>query len=199
MDHLLWGLILAALAAVFVCIARLQRKREKKDYSLAALLYSAKTGMKIVDVEETSRETWENGDGGRTRRGRSKIYLPTYEYTVDGRTYRYKSRVSVSSKREVGRTVTGYYNPELITEEKPKQNICCFFVVRSGRVLSGLCRAAVYGESRITHKVPLKKRRLFPSIRKAAAPRRGAPGARSPMFRRRDRTHSQHNITYRQR
>lgn len=50
---------------------------------------------------------------------------------MDGRTYRYKSRVSVSSRRDAGRSVTGYYNPEnpeLITEEKPRRNIFTGFL-----------------------------------------------------------------------
>ena len=131
MSDFLWGLILVLLAALFVFIAVLQRKHEKKGYEKAVQLYRAKTSMKIVGVEEASMETWENEKGGGTRRGKDKIYLPTYEYTVDGRTYQYKSRVSVSSKRDVGRSVTGYYNPEnpeRITEEKPRRNLFAGFL-----------------------------------------------------------------------
>lgn len=131
MSNFLWGVIIVLLAALFVLIAVLQRKHAKKDYERAAQLYRAKTSMKIVDIEEASMETWENEKGGGTRRGKDKIYLPTYEYTVDGKTYRYKSRVSVSSRRDAGRSVTGYYNPEnpeLITEEKPRRNLFTGFL-----------------------------------------------------------------------
>ena len=131
MSNFLWGVIIVLLAALFVLIAVLQRRHAKKDYEKAAQLYRAKTSMKIVDIEETAMDTQEYTEGGGTRRGKDKIYLPTYEYTVDGKTYRYKSRVSVSSRRDAGRSVTGYYNPEnpeLITEEKPRRNLFTGFL-----------------------------------------------------------------------
>lgn len=131
MSNFLWGVIIVLLAALFVLIAVLQRKHAKKDYERAAQLYRAKVSMKIVDVEETAMDTQAYTEDGAARRGKDKIYLPTYEYTVDGRTYRYKSHVSVSSRRDAGRSVTGYYNPEnpeLITEEKPRRNIFTGFL-----------------------------------------------------------------------
>ena len=53
-------------------------------------------------------------------------YLPTYEYTVNGTTYRYSSRQSLSGKRDLGRQVVGYYDPakpECITENRPRKPV----------------------------------------------------------------------------
>ena len=75
--------------------------------------------------------TWEEQEDGTSRERYSTVHTPTYEYTVDGKTYQYLSRQSVSSERDVGRKVTGYYdptNPKLITENKPRRPIFGGFV-----------------------------------------------------------------------
>ena len=41
--------------------------------------------MKVVDVEESEFESWENQPDGSSRLRREKIYLPTYEYAVNGK------------------------------------------------------------------------------------------------------------------
>lgn len=55
-----------------------------------------------------------------------KIYLPIYEYSVNGRIYQYHSRQSLSSKRDLGRQVVGYYDPDQpgsITENRPRKPV----------------------------------------------------------------------------
>ena len=55
-------------------------------------------------------------------------------HTVNGKTYRYASRQTVSGKRELGRQVVGYYDPtrpDRITENKPRKPVLggmCFFM-----------------------------------------------------------------------
>lgn len=54
------------------------------------------------------------------------VYLPTYEYTVEGKTYTYFSRQDFGSGKGVGRQVIGYYDPtdpNLITESKPARPV----------------------------------------------------------------------------
>lgn len=78
--------------------------------------------------------------GGSSRRtaanscaGRQSIFQPM-SYTVNGKTYRYASRQTVSGKRELGRQVVGYYDPtrpDRITENKPRKPVLggmCFFM-----------------------------------------------------------------------
>ena len=53
---------------------------------------------------------------------------------MNGKTYRYASRQTVSGKRELGRQVVGYYDPtrpDRITENKPQKPVLggmCFFM-----------------------------------------------------------------------
>ena len=85
--------------------------------------------MKVVGIEESVDERWEHQEDGSDRLRRETVYLPTYEYTVNGKTYRYASRQTVSGKRELGRQVVGYYDPtrpDRITENKPRKPMCFF-------------------------------------------------------------------------
>ena len=90
--------------------------------------------MTVTDIRQEDVERWEEQEDGTSRLMRYVVYLPTYEYTVDGRTYRYFSRQSLSSKKELGRQVPGYYdpsNPEDITENRIRKPIfggCGFFL-----------------------------------------------------------------------
>ena len=82
--------------------------------------------MKVVWIEESVDERWEPQEDGSDQLRRETSYLPTYEYTVNGRTYRYASRQSLSGKRDLGRQVMGYYDPakpERITENRPRKPI----------------------------------------------------------------------------
>ena len=47
--------------------------------------------MKVVWIEESVVERWEHQENGSDRLRRETYYLPTYEYTVNGTTYRYSS------------------------------------------------------------------------------------------------------------
>ena len=72
------------------------------------------------------RRTYEEYQSYRDRLRRETYYLPTYECTVNGTTYRYSSRQSLSGKRELGRQVVGYYDPakpECITENRPRKPV----------------------------------------------------------------------------
>ena len=82
--------------------------------------------MKVVHVEESEYDRWEDQPDGSSKLRREKVYLPTYEYSVNGKTYRYLSFQSVSSKRDVGKQVVGYYQPDrpdLITENRPRKPV----------------------------------------------------------------------------
>ena len=87
-----------------------------------------------VWIEESVNERWEQREDGSEQLRRETVYLPTYEYTVNGKTYRYASRQTVSGKRELGRQVVGYYDPtrpDRITENKPRKPVLggmCFFM-----------------------------------------------------------------------
>jgi hypothetical protein len=82
--------------------------------------------MKVVHVEESEYDRWEDQPDGSSKLRREKAYLPTYECSVNGKTYRYLSFQSVSSKRDVGKQVVGYYQPDrpdLITENRPRKPV----------------------------------------------------------------------------
>lgn len=73
--------------------------------------YTGTTMMKVVWIEESVNERWEQQEDGSEQLRRETVYLPTYEYTVNGKTYRYASRQTVSGKRELGRQVVGITIP----------------------------------------------------------------------------------------
>ena len=121
-EHITSGLGLSLAAVLLAWLGILQRKGSKEDCKRDMRLYSVSILMKVVDVEEADLEMWENQPDGSSKLRREKAYLPTYEYAVNGKTYRYSSRQSVSGKRDLGKQVLGYYNPdrpESITENRP--------------------------------------------------------------------------------
>lgn len=67
--------------------------------------------MKVVEIKESVLEMWVHQEDGSDQLIRETVYLPTYEYTVNGRTYQYSSRQSLSGRWELGRQVVGYYDP----------------------------------------------------------------------------------------
>ena len=100
-------------------------KHYVRDYEDDVRRYTASTVMTVVHLDESVLETWEDRDDGGRELRRETVYQPTYEYTVDGKTYRYASRQCVSS-RDIGRQVTGYYDPadpSCITENRPRKPI----------------------------------------------------------------------------
>ena len=73
--------------------------------------YTGTTMMKVVWIEEAADERWEHQKDGSDRLRRETVYLPTYEYAVNGRTYQYASRQALSSKRDLGRQVVAITIP----------------------------------------------------------------------------------------
>ena len=118
------GFILGAVLVAWLGVPR--RKGAWKGYEDDVRRYTGTTMMKVVWIEESVDERWEHQEDGSDRLRRETVYLPTYEYTVNGRTYRYWSRQSLSGKRELGRQVMGYYDPakpECITENRPRKPV----------------------------------------------------------------------------
>ena len=118
------GFILGAVLAAWLGVR--QRKGARKEYEDDVRRYTGTTMMKVVWIEESVDERWEHQEDGSDQLRRETVYLPTYEYTVNGRTYRYASRQTLSSKRELGRQVVGYYDPkqpDRITENRPRKPV----------------------------------------------------------------------------
>ena len=145
-DDITSGLGFSIAAVLFAWLGILERRGAKNGYKRDVRLYSASTMMKVVHVEESEYDRWEDQPDGSSKLRREKVYLPTYEYSVNGKTYRYLSFQSVSSKRDVGKQVVGYYKPDrpdLITENRPRKPmfggflyfygaaICLFFGIMS--------------------------------------------------------------------
>lgn len=126
------GFILGAVLVAWLGVR--QRKGARKEYEDDVRRYTGTTMMKVVWIEESVNERWEQQEDGSEQLRRETVYLPTYEYTVNGKTYRYASRQTVSGKRELGRQVVGYYDPtrpDRITENKPRKPVLggmCFFM-----------------------------------------------------------------------
>ena len=103
-----------------------RRKGAQKEYEDTVRRYTGTTMMKVVWIEESADERWEHQKDGSDRLRRETVYLPTYEYAVNGRTYQYASRQALSSKRDLRRQVMGYYDPakpERITENRPRRPV----------------------------------------------------------------------------
>ena len=118
------GFLLGAVLAAWLGVR--QRKGARKEYEDDVRRYTGSTMMKVVWIEESVDERWEHQEDGSDQLRRETAYLPTYEYTVDGRTYRYASRQSLSGKRDLGRQVMGYYDPakpDCITENRPRKPV----------------------------------------------------------------------------
>ena len=126
MEEMLWGIALALGAVVMALLGVRQRKHAQASYQEDVKRYTASTTMKVVHLEESVLETWEEQEDGSQELRRETVYSPTYEYTVDGKTYQYISRSCLSSRRDLGRLVMGYYDPtdpSRITEYKPRRPI----------------------------------------------------------------------------
>lgn len=104
------GFLLGGVLAAWLGVR--QRKGARKEYEDDVRRYTGTTMMKVAY--------------GSDRLRRETYYLPTYECTVNGTTYRYSSRQSLSGKRDLGRQVVGYYDPakpECITEYRPRKPV----------------------------------------------------------------------------
>ena len=84
------------------------------------------------------RRKYEEYQSYRDRLRRETVHLPTYEYAVNGRTYQYASRQALSSKRDLGRQVVGYYDPDRpdhITENRPRKPVLGGFLFFFGALI----------------------------------------------------------------
>lgn len=118
------GFLLGGVLAAWLGIRR--RKGARKECEDDVRRYTGTAMIKVVWIEESVVERWEHQEDGGDRLCRETYYLPTYEYTVNGRTYRYSSRQSLSGKRDLGRQVVGYYDPkqpDRITENSPRKPV----------------------------------------------------------------------------
>ena len=125
MEQIIWGIAFLLAAVLLVWLGIRRRRNAQKEYEDDVQRYTATTVMTVVHLEESVLETWEDQDDGSRELRRETVYTPTYEYTVGGQTYQYCSRRCVSS-RDMGRQVTGYYDPSdprRITEDKPRKPI----------------------------------------------------------------------------
>lgn len=134
MEQIIWGAAFLLAAVLVVWLGVRHRKNAQKSYEDDVRRYTAATVMTVVHLSESVLETWEDRDDGSRELRRETVYTPTYEYTVDGKTYQYCSRCCVSS-RDMGRQVTGYYDPSdpsMITENKPRKPILGGFLFFAG-------------------------------------------------------------------
>lgn len=150
MGNIMWGIVFLLAGVVLVWLGIRQRKRAQRDYEDDVRRYTASTVMTVVHLDESVLETWEDRDDGGRELRRETVYQPTYEYTVDGKTYRYASRQCVSS-RDMGRQVTGYYDPadpSCITENRPRKPILGgFFFFAFAAFLLFFCLLVLYGRA----------------------------------------------------
>ena len=123
----LTGLLAAVLVgALMVWLGFRSRKKALANYESDRLRYTAATTMTVIKLDEEQLEELRDMDDGNRERIYYTVYLPTYEYTVNGKTYTYKSGQSISGSSLIGRQVPGYYDPqhpEQITENKPSKPV----------------------------------------------------------------------------
>lgn len=144
MEELLWPILMLLAAALLLYLGIRSRKSAYQGYQDDLQRYSATTTMTITNVEKRITERWEDRDDGSREIVYDTDYLPTYEYTVDGKTYQYLSRQSTYGPKALGKQVPGYYdpkNPESITENKPQKPVLggvLFFLMAAILAVFGL-------------------------------------------------------------
>ena len=112
MENLLPALILPLVIALMVWLGLRSRKSAIAGYEDDKQRYTATATMTVTDIRQEDVERWEEQEDGTSRLMRYVVYLPTYEYTVDGKTYTYSSRQDWGSPKGVGRQKTGWYDPK---------------------------------------------------------------------------------------
>ena len=118
------GFLFFGVGLLVVAVGVFHRRSLFRAYASDRKQYTGTTPMKIIHLEESTMTTWEEQEDGTRLEGCTTVHLPTYEYTVDGKTYTYSSRQDWGSPKGVGRQKTGYYdpkNPDLIREDKPRK------------------------------------------------------------------------------
>ena len=138
MENLLPALILPLVIALMVWLGLRSRKSAIAGYEDDKQRYTATATMTVTDIRQEDVERWEEQEDGTRLEGCTTVNLPTYEYTVDGKTYRYASRQDTC--RPVGACVTGYYdpnNPKLIQEDpvRPPDFAGFFFFLIGGAMI----------------------------------------------------------------
>lgn len=124
MGNLLPAVVVALVGALMVWLGLRSRKSAIQGYEDDKQRYTATATMTVTDIRKEDVERWEDQEDGSSRLMRYVVYLPTYEYTVDGKTYTYSSNQDWGSSKGVGRQKTGYYDPkrpDLIREDKPRK------------------------------------------------------------------------------
>ena len=103
------GFLFFGVGLLLVAVGVFHRRSLFRAYASDRKQYTGTTPMKIIHLEESTMTTWEEQEDGTRRERYSTVHTPTYEYTVDGKTYQYVSRQDTC--RPVGACVTGYYDP----------------------------------------------------------------------------------------
>ena len=83
-DDITSGLGFSIAAVLFAWLGILERRGAKNGYKRDVRLYSASTMMKVVHVEESEYDRWEDQPDGSSKLRREKAFLPTYEYSLNG-------------------------------------------------------------------------------------------------------------------
>ena len=142
MENLLPALILPLVIALMVWLGLRSRKSAIAGYESDRQRYTATATMTVTDIRQEDVERWEEQEDGTRLEGCTTVHLPTYEYTVDGKTYRYASRQDTC--RPVGACVTGYYdpnNPKLIQEDPVRPPYFAgffFFLIGGAMIFAGV-------------------------------------------------------------
>ena len=87
MENLIPALILAVVCALMIWLGLRNRKGAIKAYEDDKQRYTGTATMTVVDLREEDIERWEDQEDGTSWLARYTVHLPTYEYTVDGKTY----------------------------------------------------------------------------------------------------------------
>lgn len=129
------GLILVAMLLIWLGVHR--RRLAYADYGKDNQKYSATTAMKVINVDKSIEEQWEDREDGNRELVPVTFYQHTYEYIVNGKTYNYTGE-RCNSGKSLNTQVNGYYdpaNPENITEYKPRKPIFTGIICFAGAVV----------------------------------------------------------------
>ena len=121
MEELLWPIMMLLAAALLLYLGIRSRKNAYQGYQDDLLRYTATTTMTITNVEKRITERWEDRDDGSREIVYDTDYLPTYEYTVDGKTYHYQSRQSTFGPKALGKQVHRLLRPQKSRKHHRKQ------------------------------------------------------------------------------
>lgn len=121
MYQFIYALVMIIVAVLLIWLGRYRRKKACENFEQDSQKYRGVTTMTVIRVDKVEDEVWEDREDGNKVQMPVTYYCPTYEYTVDGKTYQYFSRQSTQGTRQVGSQIPGYYdpaNPQDITENR---------------------------------------------------------------------------------